>query len=188
MECHFSRFRRSIKSLYCAGKAALPSSLISTSFIVSTTRFQASEDKNPSQVDDDCLRRNVLSIFPPQLTDLSERDRYCLEKAQRTVSSFSPAPFLLCNVRHCLGTCAIEFDLFFPQNSSSHWIDETLTILFRLSLVKLISNTIWLILNTLTLFWTQNTFRAFVDGFLDCGINFRVSLRDVDSREFLSGV
>ena len=45
-----------IRSRACVLKRlASLSSPISTLFIVSKTRFQASEDKNPSRVDDDCF-------------------------------------------------------------------------------------------------------------------------------------
>ena len=78
-----------VRSRACTapGRLASPISPISTLFIVSTTRLQASEDKNPSQVDDDCLG-TCSPIF--RHNSPTERDRYRLEKAQRTVSSFSP--------------------------------------------------------------------------------------------------
>ena len=64
------------------GRLASPSSPISTLVILSTTRFQASEDKNPSQVDDDCFiisqeekqRNGTFSFFPPQLAGLNAID------------------------------------------------------------------------------------------------------------------
>ena len=64
------------------GRLVSPRSPISKLVIVSTTRFQESEDKNPSQVDDDCFiisqetkqSNKTFSIFPPQLAGLHATD------------------------------------------------------------------------------------------------------------------
>ena len=75
----------------CAGRLASPRCPISTLFIVSTTRFQASKHKNPSQVDDDCFiisqeakqSNGTFSIFPTQLTGLNATRQISLGKSSK---------------------------------------------------------------------------------------------------------